>query len=263
MILPLLAMIAAQQTSQSAVSLGSYEINPVVAPHFRRYAGCIEDHVRDHVVQPASTAVLREAYDQAVSACADVRRTEYEQAERALARSRTIADAGERRRAVDEAFRAADRTRNQYGEAVRREMREQQSLEARLDPSAVAAAKLETDQPVVSTDVPVARLNIPDEIGPAIQPYLDCLFASRGTIFRPGADGFGPRPPGVTAGSDCTPQREEAARRADQLLRSRGRGNRDQRRALIETTLANADNFVTGPGGPNPPPPDGKNDAED
>ena len=263
MILPLLAMMAAQQTSQSVVPLGTWEINPVVAPHFRRYVDCIEGHVRDHVVQPASTDVLRDAYDEAVAACREVRRTQYAQAERALRRSRTIADAEARHRAVDDAFRADDRTRNQYGEAVRREMREQQSLEARLDPSATTASKPETDRPVATTDVPMARLNIPNEIAPAVVPYVGCVLASRGIEVRGSPDGADPRRPSAAIGADCTPQRAEAARRADEMLRSQHRGDRDQRRALIERALADVDAFAAGSAAPAPPPPDGKNDAED
>jgi len=126
MISLLLALAAVQQTSEAIVPLGVYRIHPVVGPFIRPYTGCIEAHVRAHVAQPASTDVLRLAYDDGVAACADVRRAQYRRAERALARSRQVADASERRRILDETFRMADQSRNLYGDAVRREMRERQ-----------------------------------------------------------------------------------------------------------------------------------------
>ena len=107
----------------------------------------------------------------------------------------------------------------------------------------------------------VGRLPIPDGMGPAILPYLGCLFASR-TDFRPGPGAIDPRPPEIGPGDDCGAYREQAARRADRLLRNRYRGSRTERRALIEQVLADADNFITGPAGPTALPED-KLDASD
>lgn len=107
----------------------------------------------------------------------------------------------------------------------------------------------------------VGRLHIPDGMGPAILPYLGCLFASR-TDFRPVPGAIDPRPAGIGPGDDCNAYREQAARQADRLLRNRYRGSRNERRALIEQVLADADNFITDTPGP-PSRPGDKPDAED
>ena len=44
--------------------------------------------------------------------------------------------------------------------------------------------------PVMERAVPIASLAIPDEIAPAIVPYIRCLMASRG-VPDPGAPGHG------------------------------------------------------------------------
>jgi hypothetical protein len=237
-----LLLLAAQQTSQSVVALGTYEINPAVQPYFHRYTECIETYVRQRAVQPASTAALRELYDAAVPACAEVRRHEYEGAARALRRSRQFGDADDRQRILEETFRSADRVRNQYGAAVRREMREQQAMDA-LPPSEVAAAKEGRNLTPLATDRPLGRLNIPDEIAPAIGPYVNCVVASRGMQMR--SSGNAVQTPAVPVGADCAPVRAEAARRAEAILVSQRRGSREQRQALIERTLASVDAFAT------------------
>lgn len=118
---------------------------------------------------------------------------------------------------------------------------------------AISAASVAAAQPTApSTDapattvraVPVARLTIPDEIAPAIVPYVNCLMASRGVPVRSSHDG--PIvPPSVPAGADCAPARHEAARRADAMLVSQHRGSLAQRASLIERTLASVDSFAT------------------
>lgn len=94
--------------------------------------------------------------------------------------------------------------------------------------------------PLVRRAAPVARLDIPDEIAPAVLPYMGCLMARDGTEVR---GGFDPRPVGVGRGADCGPYREAARRRADAILHRIGGRGADERRAYIERTLASMEAF--------------------
>lgn len=97
--------------------------------------------------------------------------------------------------------------------------------------------------PVVERAVPEVRLDIPDEIAPAIVPYMRCLAASRGVPIR--APGHGAvEPPTAAVGADCTPVRAAAARNAETMLAAQHRGTREERAALIERTLAGVDGFA-------------------
>jgi hypothetical protein len=91
--------------------------------------------------------------------------------------------------------------------------------------------------------VPMGTLDIPDEIAPAVVPYMRCLDASRGMEVRSQGRVLAP-PPGISLGSDCSEHRARAARLADEMLRARHRGRRSERRAFIERTLASIDRFV-------------------
>jgi hypothetical protein len=104
------------------------------------------------------------------------------------------------------------------------------------------------------------RFQIPDEIAPAIVPYVGCLLASRGVEVRGSLD---PRPRNVEKGADCSGHREAAERNADALLRNIGGRNGAERKAMIEATLAGADDFVRGSHLPPPQSTSGNDDADD
>ena len=83
-----------------------------------------------------------------------------------------------------------------------------------------------------------SRLEIPDEIAPAIVPYFQCLLASRGIpLTREGRVVT----PTVAPGTDCSSQRLEAAQRAETMLRNRHDRNEGERAQFIEATLASLD----------------------
>jgi len=88
-------------------------------------------------------------------------------------------------------------------------------------------------------------LDIPDEIGPAIVPYVQCLMASRGVEQRASVGGPVVRPV-APVGSDCTSVRTQAARRAEDMLRAQGRGGLAERRAFVERVLISVEDFVAG-----------------
>jgi hypothetical protein len=89
-------------------------------------------------------------------------------------------------------------------------------------------------------------LDIPDEIGAAIAPYLRCKIASMGMEVRSSVDGPVERP-AAAVGADCSKVRGQAADRAERMLRNLGRGTEAERRALVEQTLTSVDSFVTVP----------------
>jgi hypothetical protein len=99
------------------------------------------------------------------------------------------------------------------------------------------------EQRTIRREVPTARLVIPDEIAPAVVPYMRCLDGSLGLQVRSQGRVL-PPPHGIALGSDCSGRRAIAARQADEMLRAQHRGGRSQRRAFIERTLASMDDFV-------------------
>jgi hypothetical protein len=101
-----------------------------------------------------------------------------------------------------------------------------------------------------------SRFTIPDELVPAVVPYIQCLMASAGTSMRENGRVV---PPPVPKGFDCSGQRRLAAAKADDLLRRTGRKTAEERRALIESTLGTADTFVAR--SMLPPMPPGESDA--
>ncbi|HYJ30916.1 MAG TPA: hypothetical protein VEW25_11310 [Allosphingosinicella sp.] len=93
---------------------------------------------------------------------------------------------------------------------------------------------------IIRKPVMESRLVIPDEIAPAVLPYLGCLMARDGVRIRGGID---PRPEGVGPGADCTLYRSTAAQDADLILTRLGRLGPQGRAQLIESTLSSIDNF--------------------
>ena len=89
---------------------------------------------------------------------------------------------------------------------------------------------------------PIGSLDIPDEIAPAVIPYLRCQLASAGHPERSG-NRVVPPPKGIARGSDCTAFRERARDHADRLLRAQGGQNKAARKAFIEKALQDVDDF--------------------
>ena len=85
-------------------------------------------------------------------------------------------------------------------------------------------------------------LNIPDEIAPAVMPYMACLTAAKGSPLRNGPSGPEFMPGRFKVGQDCSLVRTEAAQNSDRLLR--GSTSKKGRAKLIETTLSSIDGFV-------------------
>jgi hypothetical protein len=93
---------------------------------------------------------------------------------------------------------------------------------------------------------PESRFEIPDELVPAIVPYLMCLNASAGIPVYADSNrkAVVPPPPGISKGSDCGGMRKEAADKADELLKARGHPDAAERKAFIGRALEQADNFL-------------------
>lgn len=100
----------------------------------------------------------------------------------------------------------------------------------------------EARRPVLTSDVPMARLTIPDEVAPAVAPYLRCQLLSHGV--RMGPPGAQTVPTPGQLGADCSGARRESARLAERLLKRQRRGSAAERRAFVEKVLASVDDFV-------------------
>jgi hypothetical protein len=94
--------------------------------------------------------------------------------------------------------------------------------------------------------VPQNSLDIPDEIAPAVIPYLRCSLASAGQTEKSNGRVV-PPPQGISKGSNCAAAREQAARNADRMLRARGGRGKAERQAFVEKALQDMDEFELAP----------------
>lgn len=89
-----------------------------------------------------------------------------------------------------------------------------------------------------------SSLEIPDEIAPAVMPYMLCQVASAGVpMYTEGKKALIPPPPGITKGSDCGAARAKAATDADRMLKRAGRKGKAERGAYVEKVLRDMDEF--------------------
>jgi hypothetical protein len=99
--------------------------------------------------------------------------------------------------------------------------------------------------PVIRREVMTGRFDIPDALVPVIVPYVQCLNASAGIpVYRGNREALIPPPPGIDRGSDCSGIRRKALEQGDRLLKAAGHRDSAERRALVEHTLQQADDFV-------------------
>jgi hypothetical protein len=84
-------------------------------------------------------------------------------------------------------------------------------------------------------------LHIPDEVAPAVEPYLQCRLQSLGATVK-GKDGKTAEPL-VEKGGDCSALRVKAATDADAMLVKAGKGEAD-RTAMVQETLKSIDDFA-------------------
>jgi hypothetical protein len=144
-------------------------------------------------------------------------------------------------------FKRLDEVKAAAFPALTRKVRERRkAYESEIDgfgPGTAPAAGEHSQ--VVERDVPTGRFEIPDELVPAIVPYMQCLNASAGIpMYRGNREALIPPPPGITKGSDCSAMRKQAAERGDALLKAYGHRDAAERRTLVERTLSQADAFV-------------------
>ncbi len=120
--------------------------------------------------------------------------------------------------------------------------------------------KVESGEPVARVpDMVIGSHNVPDELVPALIPFMNCLAASSGIPVISNGRPV-PPPPGITRGSDCGASRQQAQLRGDQILRRLGVEDGEQRRVRVEAALVNAENFAAM--SRNPPPPSQPADNE-
>lgn len=93
----------------------------------------------------------------------------------------------------------------------------------------------------VETTEKVGSIKVPDEIAPAVGPYITCRIMASGTPLIVDGKPVNYNLPGQT---DCAKVRENAAREADKLLARQGMGDRAQRQAFVDKALADADAFT-------------------
>lgn len=96
-------------------------------------------------------------------------------------------------------------------------------------------------RPDLTTTEPIARLTIPDEIAPAVVPYLECLIASKGSALHDSKGNVVTA--AVPVGADCSSQRTSAVRNADLMLEQQGHTSGKERDVFIGKVLASIDAF--------------------
>jgi hypothetical protein len=200
----------------------------------RRYSTCVSDSTNAslHAAGGVSEASrIRQIAEQARRDCAALRETLAAESDRALAKDGW----SERKRqaAVEDAFADAGREGDRLADRI------DQMTPAGARPAAPAAG---APVALATREDPIGGLHIPDEIAPAIVPYMTCQLQSHGVrIGPPGAQAVqSPQQQGM----DCSVVRKRAAQQAERLLDRQGRGSARERRAFVERVLANADAFV-------------------
>lgn len=103
--------------------------------------------------------------------------------------------------------------------------------------------------PEVRRPVVTARLVIPDEIAPAVVPYLHCLLVQQGIQ----VGGVKEVPPKVDDVEGCIKARNEAVEKSDQMLRRQGGRSSSERTKFIETTLVELEAFAKASAPPKAP----------
>ncbi|HLL32165.1 MAG TPA: hypothetical protein VK403_14340 [Allosphingosinicella sp.] len=228
----------------TTVTVGqAYEAPASVRPIQSRYITCMSNAFNSalRALGRAQTpAELRAMPGQAIRACAGTRADAAAEAESVL--SGQMAK-GKRARVVEAMLAAAERDLQANAESM-----------ASLSESAASGA------PRASNLVSQAKLGtfqIPDDLAPALAPYLMCRFASLGVpVYDRGAKSPIRAPRGIGKGSDCGPVRIKAAKDADRMLKRAGGRDRAQRAAYIERVLVSIDEFNPGPPLPSRPPKD-------
>lgn len=245
--LPLLLMIIASEVPAPparapvvTVTVGQvYEAPAAVRPMNLRYTSCLTNAFSSALRafgRPQTPAELRAIPGQAIEACAAIRKEAAAQADAILS-----GEMGKRKRAaIIEAM---------LGSVERNLQANAESMASYSEAAASAARRRNT----LVSQVPLGSFRIPDELGPALAPYMNCRFASLGVpVYAAGKEKPIPPPRGIGKGSDCTLVRTKAAKDADRMLEGSNRGSRAERAALIERVLVSIDEFNPGP--PLPPP---------
>ena len=92
------------------------------------------------------------------------------------------------------------------------------------------------------SDIGLGSIDIPDEIAPALLPYMNCRNVSAGIAVFSDGKRVAP-PPGIVKGSDCSAHRAKAAKDANLMLKRAGRRGKKERAAFVEKALADFDRF--------------------
>jgi hypothetical protein len=98
-------------------------------------------------------------------------------------------------------------------------------------------------QPVrtVETTEKIGSIKVPDEIAPAVGPYITCRIMASGTPLIVEGKPVNYTLPGQT---DCAKVRANAAREADKFLVRQGMNDKAKRHAFIDKALTDADSFT-------------------
>lgn len=104
-------------------------------------------------------------------------------------------------------------------------------------------AAMQSGEPDVATTVRRA-LHTPDEIAPAVLPYLACLYASRGLTLLNGTDDRPMIADNIGIGDDCAAVRQRAHDDALKLLASRPESVGTDRPSVVDQALTDIDAYV-------------------
>lgn len=109
----------------------------------------------------------------------------------------------------------------------------------------IAVAVLAFDSPpqpiVTETHIERTSINIPDEIGPAIAPYLTCRILAAGSELRVDSKVVAANKPSL---AECEAKKEQAVEYSHKLLKKQGMSDKGERVALIDKTMAEVEVFA-------------------
>ena len=94
---------------------------------------------------------------------------------------------------------------------------------------------------IIESKVKLGSIDIPNEIGPAIAPYMTCRILASGTELRVEGKALNAEKPSA---ADCDTKKEKAVKYAHELLKKQGVSNKNERTSLIDKTMAEVDVFA-------------------
>ena len=223
-------LIPAILAATTPVTPFDVEVPNAMAGPWQEYFICLQANtLGPSRVVPRERRAFDEKVKVAIESCADVRAESKRDAEKLMQSDPAFADANVRAARIEHALANA-------------ELAQRNLFDINSPPE--SASQPTRAVPVVSKEarVSLGSIQIPDEISPAVVPYMLCMQSASGIPVYGMNDQLLNDPENKT---DCQPVREKAVADGVRMLRNQRLGrNKREREAYVEKVLLNIDEFT-------------------